>query len=164
MTENENPNAVVIERSLDAPVELVWSLWTDPEHFKAWYGPMGATIPVATMDVQVGGTRHVCMEMETPNGPMQMWFVGRYREVVANQRLVYTDAMGDADGNVLSPAEAGMPEGHPTETEVIVELEDLGGRTRMVMTHVGVPADSPGAQGWAMALDKLEAHLASISA
>lgn len=164
MTENANPNAVVIERSLDAPVELVWSLWTDPEHFKAWYGPMGATIPVATMDVQVGGSRHVCMEMETPNGPMQMWFVGRYREVVPNQRLVYTDAMGDADGNVLSPAEAGMPEDHPTETEVIVELEDLGGRTRMVMTHVGVPADSPGAQGWAMALDKLEAHLGSISA
>ncbi|MEM8925673.1 MAG: SRPBCC domain-containing protein [Actinomycetota bacterium] len=164
MTENANPNAVVIERSLDAPIELVWSLWTDPEHFKAWYGPMGATIPVATMDVQVGGSRHVCMEMETPNGPMQMWFVGRYREVVPNQRLVYTDAMGDADGNVLSPAEAGMPEDHPTETEVIVELEDLGGRTRMVMTHVGVPADSPGAQGWAMALDKLEAHLGSISA
>ena len=57
----------------------------------------------------------------------------------------------------MSPSAMGMPDGHPTTTEVIVELEDLGGRTRMVVTHVGVPADSPGAAGWAMALDKLAA-------
>lgn len=35
---------VVIERTFDAPPELVWQMWTDPEHFKAWYGPMGASI------------------------------------------------------------------------------------------------------------------------
>ena len=45
-------------------------------------------------------------------------------------------------------------------TEVIVELENLDGKTRMVMTHVGVPADSPGAMGWNMAIDKLVARLA----
>jgi hypothetical protein len=53
----------------------------------------------------------------------------------------------------------GMPDDHPTTTEVIVELEDLGERTRMVMTHRGIPADSPGAAGWTMAFDKLDAHL-----
>ena len=53
-----------------------------------------------------------------------------------------------------------MPAGAPMETRVIVELEDLGGTTRMVMTHEGVPADSPGGMGWQMAIDKLEAHLA----
>ena len=51
----------------------------------------------------------------------------------------------------------GMPAGHPTTTEVRVALEDVGGRTKMVMTHVGVPSDSPGAAGWTMALDKLAA-------
>jgi hypothetical protein len=56
-----------------------------------------------------------------------------------------------------------MPDAHPTTTEVTVELEDLGGRTKMVMTHVGVPADSPGAAGWTMALDKLAAHLTAQS-
>ena len=61
-------------------------------------------------------------------------------------------------GNVLSPADMGPPEGHPTTTEVCVELEDLGGRTKMVMTYAGVPGDSPGAAGWAMALEKLAAH------
>jgi hypothetical protein len=52
-----------------------------------------------------------------------------------------------------------MPPGHPATTEVTVELHDLGGRTRMVLTHVGIPSDSPGATGWVMALSKLAAHL-----
>jgi uncharacterized protein YndB with AHSA1/START domain len=159
MTDNRSRDSVVIERSFDAPVDLVWRMWTDPEHFAAWYGPEGAAVPVAKMDVRVGGTRSVCMEVPSPGGVMQMWFTGVYREVVENRRLVYTDAMADEDGNVLAPAEAGMPDDHPGTTEVRVELEDLGGRTRMVLTHVGIPAESPGAAGWTMALDKLAARL-----
>jgi uncharacterized protein YndB with AHSA1/START domain len=151
--------AVTIERSFDAPVHLIWQMWTDPEHFMAWYGPDGATIPVAKMDVHIGGTRLVCMEMQTPDGPMQMWFTGEYREVVENERLVYTESMSDEHGNVVSPADLGMPAGYPSMTEVRVELENVGGRTKMVMTHAGVPADSPGASGWAMALDKLAARV-----
>jgi len=158
---NRSEGSVVIERSFDAPVDLVWQMWTDPEHFRAWYGPTGATIPVARMDVRVGGTRLVCMEMTSPKGPMQMWFTGEYLDVVANERLVYTESMSDEHGNVSSPADLGMPDGHPTTTEVRVELEDIGGRTKMVLTHVGIPSDSPGATGWAMALDKLAAHLTS---
>ena len=152
-------DAVVIERSFDAPAELIWRMWTEPEHFKAWYGPGGAAVPVAKMDLRIGGSRLVCMEMATPDGPMQMWFTGEHREVVENQRLVYTESMSDEHGNVLAPADLGMPDGHPTTTEVIVELEDTGGRTNMVMTHLGVRADSPGAAGWTMALDKLAAHV-----
>jgi uncharacterized protein YndB with AHSA1/START domain len=152
-------DAVVIERSFDAPVALIWQMWTDPEHFKAWYGPDGATIPVAKMDVRVGGNRLVCMEMQSPGGAMQMWFTGEYREVVENERLVYTESMSDENGNVSSPADMGMPEGHPMTTEVSIELEDVGGRTKMVMTHTGIPADSPGAAGWAMAFDKLAAYV-----
>jgi uncharacterized protein YndB with AHSA1/START domain len=154
-------NAVVVERTIDAPAGLVWRMWTEPEHFAAWYGPSGASIPVARMDVRVGGTRLVCMEVETPKGTMQMWFTGKYLEVVAQKRLVYTESMSDEQGNVLQPAEMGMPAGHPATTEVVVELDDLGGRTRMVMTHVGVPEDSPGAAGWRMAFDKLAAHVAA---
>ena len=160
MTNNPaSRDAVVIERSFDAPVEMIWQMWTDPEHFAAWYGPDGATIPVAKMDVRVGGTRLVSMEMHTPDGPMRMWFTGEYREVVENERLVYTESMSDENGSVLSPSDIGMPSGHPTMTEVRVELEDVGGRTKMVMTHAGIPAESPGAAGWAMALDKLALHV-----
>jgi uncharacterized protein YndB with AHSA1/START domain len=152
-------DAVRIERSFDAPVDVVWQMWTDPDHFAAWYGPAGATMPVAKMDVRVGGTRLVCMEVTTPNGPMQMWFTGEYRDVIENQRLVYTESMCDQNGTIVAPSDMGMPAGHPTTTEVRVELEDLGGRTKMIMTHVGIPADSPGATGWAMAIDKMAAHI-----
>ena len=156
---NASKDAVVIERSFDVPVGLVWQMWTDPEHFRKWYGPDGATIPVARMDVRVGGSRLVGMEMPTPNGLMQMWFVGEYREVVENELLVYTESVSDEHGSVSSPSEMGMPEGHLGVTEVRVELEDLGGRTKMVMTHSGVPSGSPGAAGWATALDKLAAYV-----
>ena len=160
---SSSQSAVVIERTFDAPVDLIWQMWTDPEHFAAWYGPAGATIPVAKMDVRVGGTRLVSMEVQTPGGPMQMWFTGEYREVAENERLVYTESMSDEKGNVVSPSDMGMPEGHPTTTEVRVELEDVDGRTKMVMTHVGIPGDSPGAAGWAMAFDKLAAYVEAHS-
>ena len=150
--------SVVIERTFDAPVDLIWKMWTDPDHFSAWYGPTGASIPVARMDVRVGGARLVCMEMDTPGGTMQMWFCGEYREVVPVTRLVYTESMSDEKGNVVSPSAMGMPADHPETTEVIIELQDVGGRTKMVLTHVGIPADSPGSSGWNMALDKLAAY------
>ena len=144
MTDTDGfPHAVVIERSFDAPVNLIWRMWTDPEHFKAWYGPAGAAVPVANMDVRVGGTRLVCIEVQTPDGPMRMWFTGEYREVIENKRLVYTESVADENGNVSSPADMGMPEAHPVTTEVCVELDDVGGRTRLVMTHLASPATPP---------------------
>src|SRR5438477_7578788 len=161
---SDSQDAVTIERTFDAPVDVIWQMWTEPEHFTAWYGPDGATIPVAKMDVRVGGTRLVSMEMRTPDGTMQMWFTGEYREVVENERLVYTESMSDENGNVRSASEMGMPEGHPTTTEVRVELEDVGGGTKMVMTHAGIPSDSPGAAGWTMALDKLAALVRQMTA
>lgn len=107
------------------------------------------------MDMRVGSTRLVGMERQTPDGPVRMWFTVEYREIVERRRLVYTESMSDEDGNVLSPADVGMPEGHPTTTEVTVELDQIDSLTRMVMTHAGVPGDSAGAAGWVSALDKL---------
>lgn len=160
MSENSSAqDAVVIERIFEASVDLIWQMWTQAEHFQQWYGPQGFNIPVATMDVRVGGKRLICMEM--PNQEMKMWFTGEYREVVPNSRLVYTDSMSDENGNIISPAAMGMP-GHPEVTEVIIELEAVGNRTKMKMTHAGVPADSGGAGGWAQAFDKLAAHITAM--
>ncbi len=153
---SENQQWARIEREFDAAIDMVWSMWTDASQFQKWYGPMGATIPVAEMDVTVGGTRKISMEMKTPDRTMQMWFIGVYKEITPKTRLVYTESMCDPDGNVMSPESMGMPAGTPESTDVVVELEDLGGKTRMVMTHVGVPAGSPGEGGWNSAFDKLE--------
>ncbi|MGH8777197.1 MAG: SRPBCC family protein [Jiangellaceae bacterium] len=92
-----------------------------------------------------------------PAGRREMWFVGEFLEVSEPRRLVYTDAMSDEHDNVVSPGDMGLPPGHPTTTEVRVELEARDATTKMVMTHVGIPADSPGAAGWTMAFDKLTA-------
>jgi len=155
--------AVVIERIFEAPVELIWQMWTNPEHFKVWYGPEGATIPVAKMDVRVGGTRLVCVELAFPDGPMQMWFTGEYRVVDECRRLVYTESASDEHGNVSSSSGIGAAGSHPIATEVRVELEDIRGRTKQLLTHTGIPAESPGATGWMMALDKLAAVVATAS-
>jgi uncharacterized protein YndB with AHSA1/START domain len=163
MTENAiSTPAIVIERTLDASTELVWQMWTEPEHFKSWYGPQGFSIPVAEIDLQVGGRRLICMEMQSPDGGMKMWTTGEHRDIVPNTRLVYTESMSDENGNIIPPSAMGMPEGHPDTTEVTIVLEDLGGKTRMTMTHAGVAPDSPGASGWNQALDKLVDYVAIV--
>ena len=144
-------DAVVIERIFDAPIALIWQMWIQPEHFKKWYGPKGFSVPVAEMDVRVGGKRLICMEMQTPDRTMKMWTTGEHIEIIPNQRLVYTECMSDENGNLVA-----MPgSDSPMITEVTVVLEDLGGRTKMVMTHAGIPADSGGNAGWEQAFDKL---------
>lgn len=158
--EDTSGDWVRIQRTFDASAESVWAMFTESEQFASWYGPTGATIPSASIDASVGGTRHICMAMETPNGPMQMWFVGEHREMVPHERLVYSEAMSDEQGTVLDPASMGMPEGAPATTEVVVTLAADGDQTQMTMTHVGVPAGSPGEGGWQMAIDKLAARLA----
>jgi uncharacterized protein YndB with AHSA1/START domain len=149
--------AVTIERTFDAAAELIWKMWTDPEHFKKWYGPNGFSVPVAEMDLRVGGRRLICMA--SPDGSMKMWTTGEYVEIIPNQRLVYTESMSDEHGHVLPPSAMGMPDGYPATTEITVVLEDLGGRTKMVMTHAGIPAGSPGASGWNQAFDKLAEYI-----
>lgn len=152
-------NAIVIERTFEAPASTIWKMWTEPEHFKNWYGPNGFSVPVAELDVRVGGRRLVCMQMERPDGNvMTMWTVGEHTEVSHNERLAYTESMSDENGNVISPADMGMP-GYPASTLVTIELEDVGGSTKMTMTHAGLPADSPGASGWNQAFDKLASYV-----
>lgn len=146
---------VRIDRDFAAPIQDVWKMWTDPALFRQWYGPMGLSVPVAEMDLVIGGQRKVCMEMKTPERAMSMWFIGVYKEINPPSRLVYTESMCDADGTLISPASMGMPDGTPDVTEVIVDLTETEGRTHMTMTHVGVPAGTAGEGGWKQAFDKL---------
>ncbi|KAA3642806.1 MAG: SRPBCC domain-containing protein [Chloroflexi bacterium] len=148
-------DAIVIERVFDAPTDIVWGMWTEPDHFKNWYGPQGFSIPLAEIELTVGGKRMVCME--SPDGTMKMCTTGEHLEVTPTSRLVYTESMADADGNVMP-----MGEGNPGRTEVTVILEDVDGRTKMVLTHAGVPADSPGATGWNQAFDKLTDYVGTV--
>lgn len=151
MNQTGTSDAVVIERTFTAPIDLVWRMWTDGDEFARWYGPPGAQIPVAEIDATVGGRRRVCMQMETPDGTVRMWFGGQHLAVEPPSLLVYTEAHTDEHGAAL---------GDGPDTEVRVQLTATDAGTRMVMTHVGIPAGSPGATGWNLAFDKLDAVLA----
>lgn len=146
MPDQTTDDAVVIERHVAAPIDQVWAMWTDPTHFASWYGPAGATIGTARIDARPGGDRVVAMTVQAPNGERTIWFTGTHVDVEAPTLLVYTEAMTDRDG--------GEPQS--PVTTVRLDLTDDAGTTRLRLTHQGIPADSPGATGWQMALDKLD--------
>ena len=154
---------VKIRREFDAPIQRVWDMWTVPKLFRSWYGPMGMSVPVAEMDLVVGGARKICMEMTSPDRTMSMWFTGVYKEIKPVSRLVYTESMCDAEGNLIPPSAMGMPEGAPDVTEVIVELREVDGKTHLTLVHIGVPEGSAGEGGWNQAIDKLADVLAEAS-
>jgi uncharacterized protein YndB with AHSA1/START domain len=91
------------------------------------------------------------MRFDTPDGTREMWFTGKFVVVTEPSRLVYTEAMTDDDG-------ASVPGGHPP-TEVSVEFDAVGGRTRVVLRHRGIPTGSPGEAGWRAAFDELDRRL-----
>lgn len=154
-------DAVVVERVFNAPVERIWQMWTQPEHLINWYGPQGFSVTVAEMDMRVGGRHLFCMT--STDGSMKMWLVGEYTEIVPNKRLVYTDSMSDEKGNVLPPSAFGESDDFPTVTVVTVMLEDLNGRTKMVVTHAGVPANDDGASaGWEQAFTKMADYIETV--
>lgn len=106
---------LVITRVFDAPPELVWKAWTEPEHFKQWWGPGPFTCPFSAIDLRVGGRLLWCMR--SPEG-QEYWTTGAYREIVPLQRLVYSSAFADAAGNPVPASYYNMPGEWPMETLV----------------------------------------------
>lgn len=149
---------LTVTRIFDAPRELVWKALTDPEHVMRWWGPKDFTSPACQIDLRVGGKYLFCMK--SPDG-QDFWSTGVYKEIIPMERIVYTDSFADAGGNVVPAAHYGMGD-FPLETIVTVTLEDLGGKTRMTLTHSGLPAgemaDMTGA-GWNESFDKMAASL-----
>jgi uncharacterized protein YndB with AHSA1/START domain len=153
---------IEIERVFDAPVELVWTAWTDEEHFKRWWGPRGFTAPVARIDFRVGGKFFGAMQSPDFNNGEPIWSTGVYREIVPFERIVCTDSFADKDGNVVPATEYGMGDDIPLEMLLTITFEDIGGKTKMTLRHEGLPAGemSEGAsQGWNESLDKLAESL-----
>ena len=152
---------LVIERVFDAPRELVWKAWTEPEAMMQWWGPKGYTTPHSEMDLRVGGKWLSCMR--SPDG-QDIWGVGVYREVVPLERIVTTDSFSDEHGNVVPASHYGMEGDFPLEMLITVTFEDLGGKTKMTLRHAGLPAGEHQAganQGWSESLDKLAEYLAA---
>jgi len=155
----QNVSDIIITRDFDAPVELVWKAWTEPERLMRWWGPKDFTSPTCQIDFRVGGKYLFCMR--DPDGK-DYWSTGVFREIVPMKKFVYTDSFADAKGNVVPPSAYGMGEDHPDELVITVAFEDLGGKTRMTTTTAGFPESEMKGMavlGWNQSLDKLAESL-----
>ncbi|HVC35832.1 MAG TPA: SRPBCC domain-containing protein [Candidatus Dormibacteraeota bacterium] len=83
---------IEFERTYDAPIEVVWQAWTDPEHLKAWWGPDNVSIPECEVDLTVGGRIYIVMEAGEAMGPYKgtRWpMEGKFTVVEKNSKLTY---------------------------------------------------------------------------
>jgi uncharacterized protein YndB with AHSA1/START domain len=152
---------LVVTRLFDAPRELVFRAWTEPEHLMHWWGPKGFTTPFCRIDFRPGGVFHYCMR--SPEGE-DYWGIGVYREIVAPERIVYTDAFADEEGNPVPPEHYGMSSSHPQETLVTVTFAEHEGRTKVTVAQSileSVVEREGTKQGWLEMLDRLAEELAN---
>lgn len=141
---------LVLERVFDAPRDVVWSVWTDPEHARRWWGPKGFDVVHLEMDIRPGGGWRKCMR--SPDG-RESWRGGVFREVVRPERLVFTYASDDLDGTL----------GH--ETLVTLTLVELEGKTKLTLHQAvfeSVAARDAHQGGWASTMGRLGEYLTSV--
>src|SRR5882672_1404439 len=83
--------AISISRLLDAPIALVWEVWTDPDHIKNWWGPDGFTNTIQSMDIKAGGEFNLVM-----HGPDGTDYKNKsvYKEIIPFKKIVYEHITG----------------------------------------------------------------------
>jgi uncharacterized protein YndB with AHSA1/START domain len=139
--------SLVLERTFDAPRELVFRAWTDPAHVERWWGPHGFTNPRCEWDARPGGRIHI--DMRGPDGTIYP-MPGEFHEVVAPERLVFSSSAVDGALQVVTT----------------VTFADAGEKTKMrmeaIVVHVAPEASfalQGMAEGWKQTLEKLDADL-----
>lgn len=139
---------LVITRIFDAPRDLVWKAWTEPERMVRWFGPRGFTSTVIKADFRTGGAYR--LHMRSPEGN-DHWLQGVYREIVEREQLVSTYAWADAEGKPTRP-----------ETLLTVTLEDRSEKTLLTLHQAvfeSVTARDLHNGGWSSSLDRLAEYL-----
>lgn len=143
---------LVMTRLLDAPRDLVFKAWTDPERVAQWWGPHVFTNALCELDVRAGGA--IRIHMRAPDGTVYP-MTGVYQEISEPERLVFTSAALD---------QAGRPMFEGLNTVTFAEQAGktlLTVRVRVVRSTPEAAQHLAGMQaGWTQQLERLEAHLA----
>lgn len=155
MTVETNQNELVIKRSFDAPRELVFEAYTSCEHLSNWWGPRSWPMTECSLDFRVGGVWHYCLR--GPNDGDESWGLTVYQEIVKPERIVYTDAFSNEDGNI----NAEMP-----QITTTLEFISVDGRTQLKALAVYDTDEDLQrvlemgmAEGMSETLDRLEEYL-----
>ncbi|HET7681446.1 MAG TPA: SRPBCC domain-containing protein [Xanthobacteraceae bacterium] len=168
MDERNNLQEFVITRVFDAPRDLVWKAFTEPQRMKEWWGPKGVTVIKSEMDLRPGGSYHYAMR--TPDGQV-MWGKMAYREITPPSRMVFVNSFSDEKGGTTHHP---MAPTWPLEMLSVFTFEEEGGKTRFTVTWTPLnPTEEERAtfaaghasmqQGWGGTLDKLVAYLAKAA-
>ena len=152
-TETSAANApeLTVSRLIDAPPALVFEAWTSAEHAARWWGPRGYTVESCRLDARPGGGYRVAMR--SPDGTLRTKR-GVYQEVVPSERLVFTYAWEDADGNP----------GH--EMRITVTFEPRGTRTLLSLRQTGfesVAERDSHRDGWTSCCERFAEFAAALS-
>ena len=141
---------LVITRLFDAPRELVFECWTEPEHLQHWQGaPRGFTVTSYESDIRPGGFFRICLR--SPEG-VDNWLEGGYREMVKPERLVFTHVWLDANRK---------PAGK--QTLMTLTFAERDGKTELTLRQSGftsVESRDGHKYGWSSALDVLNDYVA----
>jgi uncharacterized protein YndB with AHSA1/START domain len=143
---------LTITRVFDAPRELLFTVWTDPDHLAKWWGPSGFTTESCTVELVRGGGWRTCIR-DGADGA-EHWASGTYREIVPPERLVFSFAWEEPKG---SP-------GH--DTLVTVTFADRDGKTEMTFHQAvfeSVASRDGHVDGWVETFADLAAHLAEVT-
>ena len=126
-----NIERMVVTRVIDAPRELVWKAFTQPEYVQQWWGPKGFTSPSCRSDFRVGGGFLYCMR--SPDG-QEGWTGGQFHEIVPHEKIVFSQYFADSDGNRVEPEDIGAEHEAIDGVYDEVRFEDLGdGRTKITL-------------------------------
>ena len=154
------PSATEIEcvRRFAADRDTLWAMWTQAEHLRNWWGPIGFTTPICEVDFRPGGSWFYCMQDSAGQR-----YCGKmiYDEIDAPRRFSATDVFTDEASNIVSD----MPEAHSkfefAESQGETILTNVSRyRTRDerdLVIEMGVEA------GLSQTLDRLDEYLASIA-
>ncbi len=128
------PSKLVITRDFDAPRDLVWRAWTDPEQLAHWWGPKEMPTSVERFDLRPGGT--FLYKMKRPEG--DWWGKLVYREVRAPEKLVFVSSFSNPKAEVTR---APFWEKWPLEIESTVTMTEQQGRTTVKLVARPVTKD-----------------------
>jgi uncharacterized protein YndB with AHSA1/START domain len=144
-----------IERVFDAPRELVWKAFTDPDQIAKWFGPVGYSVPRETVevDLRVGGHQKLKMVPNDPSYPPGGPSDGVFDEIVENELLVVHENL---DGEMAELFGA-------DRIDLRLELHEENGKTRLVIRQGPYRDDFVGnaREGWMSSFTKLDALLAA---
>lgn len=154
---------LVVKRIIDAPLELVWKAWTEPEHVMKWWGPKHYSSPSCKIDLREGGKFIFCMRAPEDQGGQEHYTAGVYKKIIPMQYLEFTQGLADKDGNPIDPAQVGMPPDFPEEIRTSIVFKAKGDLTELTITEYDWPVSQMyvySLAGLHQTIDKLEAALA----